>query len=172
MGDPAGLLGQLSCPRQVPGDGTCVSQAAPSGVWRMETREGPGGGGKLGPLSRYPKLWVFVDVNTVVFQDICAENRAPEMSTEGQGKSFIPSLTHSHRPRALQMARGSPGRPREKGHNTIWTGSRWGSWGCQWSSGGNSRSGRSALGSARKPRVTPRGPGAEESQPPGWSQEL
>lgn len=39
------------------------------------------------------------------------------MPTEGQGKSFIHSLTHSHRPQALQMAQGSPVRPGEKGCN-------------------------------------------------------
>lgn len=50
------------CPRRLP---------AESGEWK------PGrdlAGGKPGPFSRYPKLWVFVDVNTVIFQDICEES--------------------------------------------------------------------------------------------------
>lgn len=96
---PAVRQCQLSCSRQALGDNTLLPRRLPA-----DSGEAGMGEGRRKPraLTRFPKLWTFMDVNKIIFWDICKKSRALVTPREEREKSFIHSfirsLTRSPRP--------------------------------------------------------------------------
>ena len=152
---PAACQCQLSCSRQALGDNTLVPGRLPA-----DSGEAGMGEGRRKPwtLTRFPKLWTFMDVNKIIFWDICKESRALATPREEREKSFIHSfirsLSHSLVPPGLLQAWRMASVPREAerptqkggGHRSNLDGELLGQTCCQWSSRSKAESGRPAAG--------------------------
>lgn len=112
-GDPAALLGQLSCSRQAQGGSAHMSQVTPDSQGsRNAGGAGPGARGESRPCPGVPGP----GCSRTSSQDTRAESRALQRPHRGQG----PSRGHSlgHRPSHLACGRGIPSedkRATEKG---------------------------------------------------------
>lgn len=148
---PAVRQCQLSCSRQALGDNTLVPRRLPADSGEAGLGEG---GRKPRALTRFPKLWTFMDMNKIIFWDICKESRALVTPREEREKSFIHSFAHSLVPPGLLQAWRMASVPREAegptqkggGHRSNLDGELLGQTCCQWSSRSKAESGCPAAG--------------------------